>query len=213
MSEESDYYLEQVLEFAYEKHKDQKRKYTNEPYINHPINVATIIEDAFSHTPELYIYSDKLPVRINTVIGAWLHDVVEDTNTSFVEIEEKFGIHIRNILYYVTNISKPTDGNRKIRKKIDMIHNFQGPVESIMIKLADIIDNCNGIMKRDPEFGKKYLKEKQHFLSKILTDNHYFKFRNTLDKPLFDVFEYLYIKARTVIDNEEKMENEINSNI
>ena len=202
MSEEKDYYLEQVLEFAYEKHKDQKRKYTNEPYINHPINVAMIIEEAFSHTSELYMYSDKLPIRINTVIGAWLHDVVEDTNTSFVEIEEKFGIHIRNILYYVTNISKPTDGNRKIRKKIDMAHNLKGPVESIMIKLADIIDNCNGIMKRDPSFGKKYLIEKQQFLLNLVGQGYYNNFKEMVDKPLFEVLEYLYTKAWTTIKTE-----------
>ena len=201
MSEEKDYYLEQVLEFAYEKHKDQKRKYTNEPYINHPINVAKIIEEAFSHTTELYMYSDKLPTRINTIIGAWLHDVIEDTDTTFNEIEEKFGIRIRNIVYYVTNISKPEDGNRKIRKEIDMNHNLNGSIESILIKLADIIDNCKDLMKKDPSFGKKYIEEKNEFLLKLYRYK-YNVFKQTLDKPMFEIFEYLYNKTRKVIDDE-----------
>lgn len=198
----SEYLLEQAYEFALEKHKEQKRKYTNEPYINHPVNVSKIIEEAFSSTPELYIYSDKLTMRFIVEACALLHDTVEDTNTTFNEIEEAFGIHIRNILYYVTNISKQSDGNRKIRKEIDMVHNLEGPLESIMIKLADIIDNCNGIMKRDSSFGKKYLIEKQQFLLNLVSKGKYNNFKETIDRPLFEVLEYLYNKAWSVIKNE-----------
>lgn len=197
-----DFLLEKAYNFALEKHKEQKRKYTNEPYIVHPVNVSKIIEEAFSSTPELYIYSDKLNMRFVVEACALLHDTVEDTDTTFNEIEENFGIHIRNILYYITNVSKPSDGNRKTRKEIDMYHNLEGPLESIMVKLADIIDNCNNIMKRDPSFGKKYLKEKQQFLLILSSKGKYNNFKETIDKPLFEVLEYLYNKAWSVIKNE-----------
>ena len=198
----NEFLIEKAFEFASEKHKEQKRKYTNEPYIVHPVNVAKIIEEAFSSTPELYIYSDKLNMRFITKACALLHDTVEDTDTTFNEIEETFGIHIRNILYYVTNISKQSDGNRKIRKEIDMVHNLEGPLESIMIKLADIIDNCDGIMKRDSSFGKKYLIEKQQFLLNLVSKGKYNNFKETIDRPLFEVLEYLYNKAWSIIKNE-----------
>lgn len=179
--------------------KNQKRKYTLEPYITHPVKVSRILEDTFSSTPELYIYFDKHSIRYNCIIAALLHDTVEDTDTTFNEIEENFGIRIRNILYYLTDISKPEDGNRKIRKEIDIYHNLNGPIESILVKLADIIDNCSSIKENDPEFAKRYLKEKQNFLLKIKDTGMYNKFKEGLEKPLFEVFDYLYNKAQEII--------------
>jgi len=65
--------------FAAIKHKDQKRKGDNSPYINHPIGVAYIIYSEVGVTDE------------NVLQGALLHDTVEDTGTTFEEIEKIFG--------------------------------------------------------------------------------------------------------------------------
>ena len=68
--------ITQALTFAYNAHKliDQRRKYTDEPYIVHPIAVADIVEQ--------YGGSE------NQIAAALLHDVVEDTPYSIFEIHD-----------------------------------------------------------------------------------------------------------------------------
>src|SRR5262245_55664218 len=83
--------LLQALNFAAEKHCDQRRKGTNaSPYINHPIAVAQILND---------IGGINDPV---VLMGAILHDTIEDTNTLPEEIEEKFGAVVRALVEEVT---------------------------------------------------------------------------------------------------------------
>lgn len=72
--------LEQkALEFAKTAHEavGQRRKYSNEPYIVHPMAIARLVKTV-SHTPEM-------------VAAALLHDTVEDTNVELADIEQSFG--------------------------------------------------------------------------------------------------------------------------
>lgn len=72
--------LLQAVNFAADKHRDQRRKNIEaSPYINHPIQVAELI----ARVGEV----DDLAV----LLAAVLHDTVEDTETSFEEIEDLFG--------------------------------------------------------------------------------------------------------------------------
>ena len=66
--------IRSAYEFAAEAHKGQKRK-TGDPYIIHPIAVATII-------------AEELELGANPVIAAFLHDVVEDTDCTIEEIKK-----------------------------------------------------------------------------------------------------------------------------
>ena len=66
-----------ACELAREAHSSQKRK-TGEPYIIHPIAVATIVAKDFE-------------LGVNPIIAAFLHDVVEDTVYTIDYIKEKFG--------------------------------------------------------------------------------------------------------------------------
>merc|ERR1719209_705082 len=73
--------------FAAIKHRDQRRKDPSQtPYINHPIGVAEIISAEGGITDT------------DILIGALLHDTVEDTDTTFDEIEQHFGEKIRKIV-------------------------------------------------------------------------------------------------------------------
>lgn len=65
-----------AADFAARKHRDDRRKDAEKtPYINHPIGVAKILTDEGQITD------------VNTIIGALLHDTVEDTDATFEEIE------------------------------------------------------------------------------------------------------------------------------
>lgn len=133
----------------------QKRKYTGEPYIVHPGEVASIVASVPGSTPDM-------------VAAAWLHDVIEDTGCTFTDIHVAFGIDIATLVGWLTDVSKPEDGNRAKRKAIDREHTAQAPAEAQTIKLADLISNSKSIMQYDPEFAKTYLAEKR-LLLEVLT--------------------------------------------
>lgn len=163
--------IDKAYSYANEKHDGQFRKYTNEPYIVHPISVSAKISHHMCNIEPIFAFS-PLDVATFQVI-ALLHDTVEDTDATYVEIEEKFGIYVRNIVYWLTNVSHPEMGNRAYRKKMDLQHTLQAPIEAMCVKMADVIDNCKDIAKRELEtkepstFAKKYLKEKITFLKAI----------------------------------------------
>ena len=129
----------------------QRRKYTGEPYIVHPAEVAKIVAGVPGATPDM-------------VAAAWLHDVVEDTGCTFNDIHMGFGIDIATLVVWLTDVSKPEDGPRWYRKKLDREHTAQAPAEAQTIKLADLISNTKSIMAHDEKFAKVYLEEKRMLL-------------------------------------------------
>jgi (p)ppGpp synthase/HD superfamily hydrolase len=88
-----------------------------------------------------------------------------------------FGGEVANLVEMLTDVSKPSDGNRKIRKAIDCEHTAKASPQAKTIKLADLIDNTKTIVAFDPEFAKIYLAEKRLLLD-VLVDG---------DKTLFDL--------------------------
>lgn len=142
----------EALRFATEAHAsiDHRRKYTGEPYIVHPVAVAKIVR--------------TVPHDENMIAAAYLHDVVEDTPVSIEEIEAAFGEDVASLVGWLTDVSKPSDGNRRTRKDIDLRHSAAAPARAQTIKLADLIDNTDTIRERDPDFWKVYRREKLRLL-------------------------------------------------
>lgn len=132
--------------FATIKHEGQGRKYSHLPYIVHPQAVAELVR--------------KIPHTEEMIAAAWLHDTVEDTETSVEDIRKEFGGKVAELVEMLTDVSKPTDGNRKIRKEIDRQHTAKANPEAKTIKLADLIDNSKDIMANDPNFARVYIREK-----------------------------------------------------
>lgn len=163
-SEYRDYKHDLIMQYASKKHEGQFRKYTHEPYIVHPQGVAKIIREICTQIQPMDL---DIIYRLEEL--AYLHDTVEDTDATFDEIKELFGEYYSESIKYLTNISKPEDGTRKIRKMIDMEHTLKGSIDTIIVKLADIIDNCHDIVERDSSFAKKYLREKEEFIKRAST--------------------------------------------
>ena len=132
----------------------QLRKYTNEPYIVHPAEVAGIVA-TITHTDEM-------------LAAAWLHDVVEDTGVTIETIRAEFGEKVAELVGWLTDVSRPDHGNRAARKAVDRAHTAMAPAEAQTVKLADLISNCSSIVKHDAEFAKVYLEEKR-LLLEVLT--------------------------------------------
>ena len=123
----------------------QMRKYSDDPYIVHPIRVATTVAK-FGGTDEM-------------IAAAYLHDVVEDTGVSIVDIQDMFGTDVALIVNGLTDVSKPEDGNRAVRKAMDRAHSASATYEAQFVKCADMIDNAHDIGDNDPSFNVVYRKE------------------------------------------------------
>ena len=148
----------QVYAMAAHASVQQKRKYTGEPYIVHPAEVASIVASVPGSTPDM-------------VAAAWLHDVIEDTGCTFTDIHVAFGIDIATLVGWLTDVSKPEDGNRATRKAIDREHTAQAPAAAQTVKVCDLLSNTKSIVAHDPEFARVYLAEKRELLA-VLTKAH-----------------------------------------
>ena len=147
------------------------RKYTGEPYINHPAAVVALVASV-PHTPEM-------------LAAAWLHDTVEDTGVSLVLIEQEFGFEVADMVEMLTDVSHANDGLRAHRKARDREHTAQASPEAKTIKLADLIDNTRSIVDRDPKFAQVYMTEKA-LLLEVLGEGDTTLFENA--KALVDDF-------------------------
>lgn len=145
---------QRAMLFATEKHHGQKRKYTGEPYIEHPRRVVD--------------YVKSVTVSEFAIAAAWLHDVCEDCGVTSEEIYERFGPATALLVYYLTDISKPADGPRAVRRAIDRQHMSLAPGLAHTIKLADVIDNLRNIEEAPADYARMYLDEKS-LLLEVLT--------------------------------------------
>jgi hypothetical protein len=170
--------IQKALVFATAAHAaiNQRRKYTDEPYIVHPIRLA---KDALT----------RPWATVAVVQALLLHDVVEDTRY-FVDgqtgdrverpaehlksgrplrmvegitldlIGQMFGEEVRQIVSGLTDTAMPWDGVRAVRMAINRDHALAQPAIVQNAKLIDIKDNIVDIARNDPGFARKYLPEK-----------------------------------------------------
>jgi (p)ppGpp synthase/HD superfamily hydrolase len=133
--------------FAEAAHRGQTRKYSGEPYINHPMRVA-----------------GRLTMKgagEENIAAAWLHDVVEDTDVSMQDIYNYFGAHIAEIVQGMTNTTVLADGNRQVRHQMDRDRLASEKLEVRVIKLEDRLDNVKDMFHKNCPggFRKKYFAE------------------------------------------------------
>ena len=131
-------------------HGDQKRKYTNEPYIHHPTEVAVTLHWAGCSR--------------NEVAAGFLHDVKEDCGISHEILLDEFNEEIARIVDEVTDRSRPSDGNRAVRKEIDRKWIARASPGGKSVKLCDILSNTRSIVEHDKKFALVYLREKNLLL-------------------------------------------------
>ena len=148
--------VKRASEYATQAHQriNHLRKYSKQPYHVHLEAVARLVASV-TDDPEV-------------IAAAWLHDTVEDTSATLDDIEAEFGKSIADLVEELTDVSKPSDGNRAVRKEIDRKHTAQASSRAKTVKLADLIDNCKDIAKHDPRFARIYLAEMAQLLD-VLT--------------------------------------------
>lgn len=122
--------------FAADKHRHQRRKDAEaSPYINHPLAVAGVL------ALEADVQDEAL------LAAALLHDTVEDTNTTFAELEETFGPTVREIVREVTDDKSLP---KQERKELQVSHAPHASDAAKQLKIADKICNIREIADSPP---------------------------------------------------------------
>jgi guanosine-3',5'-bis(diphosphate) 3'-pyrophosphohydrolase len=128
--------LLRAASFAAHKHKDQRRKDAGaSPYINHPLTLATVLREEGG--------VDDVAV----IAAALLHDTIEDTDTSYVELRGLFGDEIAEMVIEVTD----TKWLKKMsRKRLQVSKAARASHGAKLVKLADKISNLRDIVASPP---------------------------------------------------------------
>jgi len=171
--------IRKAIEFIEEKHAGQYRK-SGEPYVVHPIEVAITLAE---------LGMDK-----STIIAGLMHDVLEDTETTYEEIKQKFGKEVADLVEGVTKLSKihfkdiQTQKAENYRK---LILAFSKDLRVIFIKLADRLHNMKTLQCFSREKQVRIAKETLEIYLPIANRLGLWKVKTELEDLCF---MYLYPK-------------------
>jgi (p)ppGpp synthase/HD superfamily hydrolase len=126
--------LERALRWAAVCHRDQVRKASDTPYVEHVVGVALIL--------------DRLGFAEEVVIAGLLHDVVEDTTATLDQVAARFGPAVAEIVRHCSEIKTDAAGRKRpwIDRKRDHLQALrQAPVDARAVVLADKLHNLISI--------------------------------------------------------------------
>ena len=121
--------IDQAVEYARDKHKDQKRK-DGSPYIIHPLAVAEIV--------------CEMGLDVDAILGALLHDCIEDTDASHEDIEKRFGHTVAELVEGVTKLTRAnfsTSEQAQMENLRKMFMAMSKDIRVVLIKIADRLHN------------------------------------------------------------------------
>ncbi|XP_064550092.1 guanosine-3',5'-bis(diphosphate) 3'-pyrophosphohydrolase MESH1 [Drosophila montana] len=144
------------LQFAAQKHSKQRRKDPDStPYVNHLINVGTILVDT--------------GIRDEAVLmAAVLHDVVEDTDTTFADLEGMFGTDVSSLVRELTDDKSLP---KEERKRLQIENAPRATRRAKLIKLADKLDNLRDLQIITPRGWTEERREEYFVWAKEVVDN------------------------------------------
>ena len=130
--------VDRAVEYAREKHKDQKRK-DGSPYIIHPLAVAEIVAE--------------MGLDLDAVLGAILHDCIEDTDASHDEIAKLFGKTTAELVEGVTKLTRANFSSTEQAQMENLRKMFMAmskDIRVVLIKIADRLHNMRTMQYQSP---------------------------------------------------------------
>ena len=131
--------IEQAIQYAAAKHSEQKRK-DGSPYIIHPLAVAQIVVE--------------MGLDTDAVLGALLHDCIEDTDASKEEIAKRFGEATADMVEGVTKLTRANFSSSEERQMENLRKMFMAmskDIRVVLIKIADRLHNMRTMQYQTPE--------------------------------------------------------------
>jgi (p)ppGpp synthase/HD superfamily hydrolase len=126
--------LDRALRRAAEWHKDQSRKSSGAPYVEHVMAVALVL--------------DRLGFGEEVVIAGLLHDAIEDTGATRAQIEAEFGPRVADLVQHCSEVKLDEQGKKRPwidRKRDHLAALATAPLEARAIVLADKLHNLVSI--------------------------------------------------------------------
>lgn len=140
-------FIKKAFEIALDAHKDQRRK-SGEPYIFHPIAVAKIV-------------ANELGLGATSIACALLHDVIEDSDYTYEDLEKIFSKKVADIVNGLTKISVMNNQNVSVQSENyrKLLLTLSNDFRVILIKIADRLHNMRTLDSMQPDKQKKIAAE------------------------------------------------------
>ena len=131
--------IDRAVDYANQKHKLQKRK-DGSPYIIHPLAVAQIVAE--------------MGLDCDAILGALLHDCIEDTDASHEDIEKIFGPTVAELVEGVTKLTRANFSSSEQAQMENLCKMFMAmskDIRVVLIKIADRLHNMRTMQYQTPE--------------------------------------------------------------
>ena len=131
--------IDKAVDYANKKHAAQKRK-DGSPYIIHPLAVAQIVTE--------------MGLDMDAILGALLHDCIEDTDASHEDIEKLFGSTVAELVEGVTKLTRADFSSREQAQMENLRKMFMAmskDIRVVLIKIADRLHNMRTMEYQTPE--------------------------------------------------------------
>ena len=180
--------IKKAYDYASCKHFGQKR-ITGDDYIIHPLNVALILTDNNADT--------------YTICAGLLHDVLEDSDATYEEMEKLFGKEITSLVDGVTKINKISFNSiseQMAANQRKILVGLSNDVRVIIIKLADRLHNMRTLYVLPEEKQKRKAKETLEILTPVAHRLGIYKIKSELED-----LSLRYLKPDAYFDIVEKL--------
>ncbi len=182
-----------ALNYATYMHRGQVRE-DNTSYIEHPKRVAE------------YINSLNIENKENLIKAALLHDIIEDTDASFKELEILFGSDVANLVLEVTTDEKLKNKIGKLNYLKDKVLNISH--DALILKLSDRLDNVRDLVNANKEFQIKYSNETYELINHLMNNR---KLLNIHKKICLNIVNRLIEYNNLTIEKEENLKKMANN--
>ena len=198
--------IRSAYEYASKKHFSQKR-ITGDDYITHPLNVAWILTD---------VKADG-----KAISAALLHDTIEDSDSTFNEIENIFGHEVATIVDGVTKINRlnfTSDSEQMAANQRKILVGLSSDVRVLIVKLADRLHNMRTLYVLSEAKQKRKAKETLEILTPVAHRLGIYKIKSELEDlslrysnpaAYFDIVEKLNVKKSERDEAVGKMLNDV----
>ncbi|MFN6209815.1 MAG: RelA/SpoT family protein, partial [Microcystis sp.] len=185
-----------AFNFAHKLHEGQYRK-SGEPYIAHPIAVAGLLRD---------LGGDGAMIA-----AGFLHDVVEDTEVTPEEIEDRFGVEVRNLVEAVTKLSKFNFSSKTERQAENFRRMFLAMAQDIrviVVKLADRLHNMQTLEHLNPQQQQRIALETREIFAPLANRLGIGRFKWELEDLCFKYLEPDAYRQVQLLVSEKRIDRE-----